>query len=162
MKVKQMTVAATLMMAAFTVGAANPSIDFTVEATIPDNDFYVTAVNGWDTKTQKMSWNESKGALQDFSQQLQMKNVNGGIKAFLLNPPVLVSPSSTDEIKLNVDIAGKSLPLTPASAVTLYDDVQAAVEKTAALTVSQQDTSGRPVAGDYTAHVTMVFDTVAP
>lgn len=152
-----------LFMTTFSAAAASPQIDFNVEATVPDNDFYVTPLNGWDTQTQKMDWNEASASLSPFTQQLQMKNSGGSIKAYLSSQPVLSSSSSTDTINLDVAIAGKKLPLNSASAVELYDDTQAATEKTATVEVSQQGTlSARPVGGNYMGAVTIIFDTDTP
>ncbi len=160
MKSTNKVVFAALLMAAFGASAASPTIDFNVEATIPDNDFYITPVNGWDAQTQKMSWNEGGQALNPFTQQLQMKNTGGNIKAYLSSQPVLTSANGTDAINLDVRIAGKTLTTNASTAVELYDSTQAATEKTATIEVSQQGTlSARPVGGNYIGAVTMIFDT---
>jgi len=151
---------AALLAATFGASAASPTIDFNVEATIPDNDFYITPVNGWDTQTQKMSWNEGGQSLNAFSQQLQMKNTGGNIKAYLSSQPVLTTANGTDAINLDVRIAGKTLTTDSTTAVELYDATQAAAEKTATVEVSQQGTlSSRPAGGNYIGAVTMIFDT---
>lgn len=157
MNVTKKMFAASLFMAAFSVSAATPQIDFNVEATIPDNDFYVNAVNGWNANVQKMSWNEAQGSLNAITQQLQMKNSTGGIKAYLSSQPALTSANSVDVINLKVKIAGKDLPLNAASAVSLFDATEAKTEKTASMEVSSVAGS-RPVSGLYTGAVTMIFD----
>ncbi|NIF32826.1 fimbrial assembly protein [Enterobacter sp. Cy-643] len=141
---------------------AAPQVDFSIEAVIPDNSFYVTPLNGWDAKTQKMTWNEANSSLGNLTQQLQMKNANGGIKAYLSGQPSLSSSSSTDVIELDVVIAGQTLPTNSSTAVTLYDASAAANEKTATMTVSQKNAGTRPTAGNYLGAVTMMFDTVTP
>lgn len=150
----------TLLAATFGASAASPQVEFNVEATIPDNDFYITPVNGWDTQTQKMSWNEGGQVLNPFTQQLQMKNTGGNIKAYLSSQPVLTTANGTDEIGLAVTIAGKTLTTNSSSAVELYDATQAATEKTATIEVSQESASvTRPAGGNYIGAVTMIFDT---
>lgn len=156
------SVVASLFVISFGAYAATtPQIDFNVEAVIPDNAFYVTAVNGWDSNTQKMQWNESTSSLVSFSKQLLMKNTNGGIKAYLASDPVMSSAVSSDNIPLEVTIAGKTLASNSASAVELYDHTLAAVEKTASITVGQKgNLNTRPAGGTYMGAITMIFDTV--
>ncbi|SQC93249.1 Uncharacterised protein [Cedecea neteri] len=107
-----------------------------------------------------MTWNTANDSLNAFSQQLQMKNNSGGIQAYLAGQPVLSSASGTDTIDLQVNIAGKLLPVSSGSPVTLYTEGEAATEKTATMTVSQVS-GGKPAAGTYMGNVTLMFDTVA-
>lgn len=159
MKLKNIALASALL--AVTCGAiAAPQVDFNVEAVIPDNNFYVTPLNGWDGQTQKMGWNEASLSLSDLNLQMKMKNSTGGIKAYLNGQPALTSSASVDVIDLDIKIAGKPLPLTAAAAVELYTATEAAVEKTATMTVSQKTKGARPAAGTYMGAVTMIFDTV--
>lgn len=90
-----------------------------------------------------------------------MKNTAGGIKAYLAAQPVLSGNESADVINLKIDIAGKTLPTSAASAVTLYTEEEAATEKTATMTVSALDLTARPAGGNYIGSVTMMFDTIA-
>ncbi|AIR62012.1 CS1 type fimbrial major subunit [Cedecea neteri] len=161
MYAKKMTLLGALLATASSVNAAPQQVDFNVEAVIPATDFFVTPVNGWNAQTQKMAWNAATGSLDGFSQQLQMKNSGGSIKAYLSGQPVLSSASGTDTIDLLVNIAGQTLPIDAASAVTLYSASEAAAEKTATLTVSQKSGT-KPTAGTYIGAVTMMFDTETP
>ncbi|ATF92931.1 CS1 type fimbrial major subunit [Cedecea neteri] len=160
MHAKKMTLLAALLAAASVANADTPQVNFNVEAVIPATDFYVTPVNGWDAQTQQMTWNTANDSLNAFSQQLQMKNNSGGIQAYLAGQPVLSSASGTDTIDLQVNIAGKLLPVSSGSPVTLYTEGEAATEKTATMTVSQVS-GGKPAAGTYMGNVTLMFDTVA-
>lgn len=159
MYAKKMTLLAALLATASGAGAATSQVDFNVEAVIPDTEFYVAPVNGWNAQTQKMAWNAVKGTLDPISQQLQMKNGKGGIKAYLAGEPVLSSSGGTDTIGLDVTIAGQALPTNATNAVTLYDN--AGVEKTATMTVSQK-AGAKPGPGTYMGAVTLMFDAVTP
>lgn len=156
----KLSFATTLFASAFTVQAAQ-QIDFNIEANVPSNDFYVSAVNGWDSQIQKMSWDDAKSGLNDISKQLTMKNTGGGIKAYLASKPVLSGNQSKDSIDLTVSIAGKELPVSAASAKTLYNATEAKTEKTTTMTVSAK-TSTRPSAGNYIGSITMMFESEAP
>ncbi|EMM7535685.1 fimbrial assembly protein [Citrobacter braakii] len=160
MNMNKLSLAAVLFASAFTVQAAQ-QIDFNIEANIPGNDFYVTAVNGWDSQVQKMSWDEVKSGLSDIRQQLTMKNTGGGIKAYLASKPILSGNQSTDTIDLTVSVAGQELPVSAASAKTLYSADEAKTEKTATMTVSA-DTTTRPGAGNYIGAITMMFESEEP
>ncbi|EJF30814.1 MULTISPECIES: CS1 type fimbrial major subunit [Enterobacteriaceae] len=162
MYAKKITLLGALLATASAVHAAPLQVDFNVEAAIPATDFFVTPVNGWNAQTQKMAWNAATGSLDGFSQQLQMKNSGGSIKAYLSGQPVLSSASGTDTIDLQVAIAGQTLPVDAVSAVTLYNTTEAAAEKTATLTVSQKAAGSKPTAGTYIGAVTMMFDTDTP
>ena len=156
MYAKKMTLLAALLATASGAGAATSQVDFNVEAVIPDNEFYVTPVNGWNAQTQKMAWNAATKSLAPISQQLQMRNDKGGIKAYLAGEPVLSSSGGADNIALDVTIAGQTLPTNATNAVTIYDN--ASVEKTATMTVSQKGTTPGP--GTYMGAVTLMFDAV--
>ncbi|EFE95359.1 hypothetical protein HMPREF0758_3050 [Serratia odorifera DSM 4582] len=163
MNLKKIGLAASLLACGFAANADTPQVDFTVEAVIPDNSFYVTPVNGWNAQSQKMRWDEPSMSVveADPGKQLKMKNTAGGIKAYLNGAPTLTSGAGTDAIPLTVSLAGKTLPVTSATAVELYNSTAAATEQTATMAISQSSTlSARPAAGNYMGPVTMIFDTV--
>ncbi|EPC7254363.1 CS1 type fimbrial major subunit [Cronobacter sakazakii] len=165
MNMKKIALAAALCATALTAQANLPQVDFTVEAVVPDNNFYVTPVGGWDAQPQAMHWDESSMSLVESApgKQLKMKNATGGIKAYLSVAPVLTSSASTDNIPLQVSLAGKVLPVTAASAVTLFDQSEAQTEQTVTMALAQANPlNERPAAGKYMGNVTMIFDTVTP
>ncbi|HHR6132243.1 TPA: CS1 type fimbrial major subunit [Providencia alcalifaciens] len=151
---------ALVMASSFAAQAAE--IGFTVEANIPDNSFYVLGT-GWEVTTQKMSWDETKKALNTLSQPLKMKNSTGGIKAYLSEAPELRSSSSLKAIPLSVKVFNKPLSVGASNAVNILNANEASTEQRVAMDVSQTtpftDTT-RPEAGVYRGTVTMMFDTV--
>lgn len=160
---KKISLAVSLLACGFAASAVTPTVDFTVEAVIPDSDFYVTPVGSWAGTNVKMDWNDATQSVVESApgKQLKMKNTGGGIKAYLSEEPSLTSGGSSDVIPLEVSLAGKKLPVTAASAVELYNNTEAAIEKTVTMALSQKGTlAERPEAGTYMGPVTMIFDTV--
>lgn len=162
MKNKIITVAAVLALTSFAANATQ-DIQFNIEAQIPDNDFFVTGT-GWETSTQKMTWNESALRLNDINQNIRAKNATGGIKAYLASKPELFASGNLTPIGLDVTVHGKALNVSPANAVNILTDTEAATERTLIMKVSgpTYTAATRPEAGDYSGSVTMIFDTVPP
>lgn len=160
MKVKTITAAAVLMATAFAANATQ-DVQFNVEAQIPDNDFYVTGT-GWESNTQRMTWNESALRLNDINQTIRAKNATGGIKAYLAAKPELVATGVLTPVDLNVSVHGKALNVSPANAVDILTAADALTERTMVVNVSGKTYTAatRPEAGDYSGSVTMVFDTI--
>lgn len=72
----KLTLAAILFASAFTVQASQ-QIDFNIEENVLGNDFYISAVNGWDSQTKKMSWDDARSDLTDISKQLTINDYTG-------------------------------------------------------------------------------------
>ncbi|PKH19335.1 fimbrial assembly protein [Enterobacterales bacterium CwR94] len=160
MSVKIISAAAIIMASSFAAQAAQ--VQFNVEASIPDNTFYVIGT-GWETETQRMSWNENNLSLNAFNKDLKMKNANGGIKAYLQDAAVLTSSSNPDPIPLTVKVYNQTLPVGAAGAVEIVSETEASTERTRVMNVSQTApfTAGsRPAAGEYSGAITMMFDSV--
>lgn len=160
MKNKIITLAAVMAMTSFAANATQ-DVQFNIEAQIPDNDFYVTGT-GWESSTQRMTWNESALRLNQVSQNIRAKNATGGIKAYLASEPELVASGILDPIKLSISVHGKPLAVTPANAVDILTDTEAATERTLVMNVNSPTytPATRPEAGNYSGSVTMIFDTI--
>ncbi|KAF0855647.1 CS1 type fimbrial major subunit [Pantoea dispersa] len=162
MKAKIITIAAVMATASFAANATN-DVQFTVEAQIPDNDFFVVGT-GWENTPVKMTWNESALRLNEVSNNIRAKNATGGIKAYLAAKPELLTSGVLTPINLNISVHGKDLAVSPANAVNILTDTEAATERTLVMKVSSPTFTAatRPEAGDYSGSVTMIFDTIPP
>lgn len=143
--------------------ADTSSHTFSVEVNVPHPTFYVVGDDGWESRTQLMTWNEQRFALSDINRLIKAKNTQGGINVWLDSAPVLTSQFINDSIPLKVTIAGKTVGVGSAQKSELLSPGEAVRERTLALNVSQQQAfTQRPTSGTYEGAVTLIFDSGIP
>ncbi|HGN0870402.1 CS1 type fimbrial major subunit [Providencia alcalifaciens] len=160
MTVKMISVAAMMMVSSFASQAAQ--VQFTVEANVPDDSFYVRGT-GWESATQRMSWNEAALSLTPIERDLKMKNSSGSIKAYLQEAAMLSSGTNADPIPLTIKVFNQTLPVGAAGAVEVLSAADGRTEKNRVMSVSQTaayTAANRPVGGQYRGAITMMFDSV--
>lgn len=137
-------------------------LQFSVVATVPSpTGLQITPVGDWANTTQTMRWNMALNRLDPIQQQIDMKSGLGAITAYLTTDAVLTSAANS--IGMTVAVAGKSLPVGPASAVEVATPVEAAASKRAAVLITAAAPTGPAYAqGNYQGNVFMMFESVAP
>ncbi|AWH29568.1 CS1 type fimbrial major subunit [Stenotrophomonas sp. YAU14A_MKIMI4_1] len=156
-----LSTAAALILAPAVAIAAPIPVTVSVEATIPAAaGLQVTPVGGWDSITQRMSWDIARQDLQPISQQIDMKNSSGAINGYLVSDAALTSGANS--LPLTVAVNGKTLPVGAAAAVELLTAAEAGASKRVGVNISTTRPGAGYVEGNYTGLVYMMFDAVAP
>nr|WP_199065947.1 CS1 type fimbrial major subunit [Chromobacterium sp. ASV5] len=159
---KQILAAVALASVWGAAAAEQTPLQLTVEARIPSDSFYVTPVGGWGGQVQSMNWQPGTQSLEPLRKTLEMKSSLGAIQGYLEEAAVLYSSNGQSNIALNVKVADKKLDIGSDKKVEVMSAVNAAASKRVTLEVEPVKPSGGYLAGQYSAVVNMMFESVAP
>jgi hypothetical protein len=137
--------------------AADFPMTVSVEAVVPAaNGLQVSAVGGWDTVIQPLTWDIINQDLKPITKQLDIKS-NADVHAYLTTDAVLTS--STDSLPMNVSIRGKPLLTGAANKVQLLTAAEANGPGTRVeFAISTTKPAAGYVEGKYSGQVFMMFE----
>ncbi|WP_413676623.1 CS1 type fimbrial major subunit [Pantoea dispersa] len=143
------------------VSAVPEELTFELNAKIPASRFYVVFQDpSFGSTVQEMKFEQASERLESLSTNIRARNTSGKVVAYLKEAPELTHQvDDTKKIPLNISIDNKTLSNVSSSAVEIIGASESD-EKVLPLVIQQGSTATFTDSGDYSAQVTLMFESV--